>query len=84
MPREAAIRLQRRRTALALAALLMPASAAAYALGLWRIAADLNLTGEFAIAKGIFSHWQSWIAVGAGVQAAAVTLSRYGHRQAEP
>jgi hypothetical protein len=59
------------------AVLMTPAALAAYALGLWRIAADLNWTGEFAITRGIFSHWQVWIAVGILIQATGVTLARY-------
>lgn len=80
LPRLAQVRRRLRRTALGLAALMIPASVAAYALGFWRIAADLNLTGEFAISKGLFSHWQVWIALGAAIQGSAVSLSRYGRR----
>jgi hypothetical protein len=82
LPRLAQVRRRLRRAALGLAALMIPASLAAYALGFWRIAADLNLTGEFAISQGLFSHWQVWIAMGAAIQGAAMTLSRYG-RSAE-
>jgi hypothetical protein len=80
VPRLSEVRRRLRRTALGLAALMIPASLAAYALGFWRIAADLNLTGEFAISRGLFSHWQVWIALGAAIQGAALTLSRYGRR----
>jgi hypothetical protein len=72
-----------RKLAVLLAALMTPASAAAYALGLWRLGADLDITGRFAISKGLFSHWQVWIASGAAIQAAAMTLSRYGHAEDE-
>ena len=34
----------------------------ALALACWRIAADLNWTGSFAISSGLFSHWQAWLA----------------------
>ena len=80
VPRLAHLRRRLRRAALGLAALMIPASLAAYALGFWRIAADLNLTGQFAISQGLFSHWQVWIALGAVIQGAAMTLSRYGRR----
>ncbi len=80
VPRLAEVRRRLRRTALGLAALMIPASLAAYALGFWRIAADLNLTGQFAISQGLFSHWQVWIALGALIQGTAMTLSRYGRR----
>jgi len=80
VPRFAHLRRRLRRAALGLAALMIPASLAAYALGFWRIAADLNLTGQFAISQGLFSHWQVWIALGAAIQGAALSLSRYGRR----
>jgi hypothetical protein len=43
-----------------------------------RIASDLELARSFAVPRGLFSHWQVWIAVGAGIQAFAMTLGRYG------
>lgn len=63
------------------AALLGPASLMAFALGCWRLGADLNLTGQFAISRGLFSHWQVWLALGAGMQVAATILSRYANRR---
>jgi hypothetical protein len=66
-----------RRLALALGALLIPAALMAYVLGFWRLASDMGLSGEFAIA-GLFSHWQVWIAIGVVVQGAASVLNRYG------
>ena len=68
-----------RKFALLLAALMTPASVAAYALGCWRIGSDLDIAGKFVISKGLFSHWQVWIATGAAIQTAAMSLSRYGH-----
>jgi len=72
----------RRRTnqrfALAVAALLTPAAAMALILGLWRIAADLNWTGSFAISSGLFSHAQVWLAAAALLQLCAHLLNRYG------
>jgi hypothetical protein len=67
-----------RRTAGAAGALLTPASVAALALGFWRLAADLDLTGQFAITGGLFSHWQVWIGLAVILQTCASRLSRYG------
>jgi hypothetical protein len=67
-----------RRLALALSALLTPAAVMASVLGLWRLAADMRWTGEFAIASGLFSHWQVWLAFAAFLQYVAWALNRYG------
>src|SRR4029078_12602243 len=80
LPRLTQVRRRVGQTALGLAALMIPASVAAYALGFWRVAADLNLTGEVPLSQGLFSHWQVWIALGAAIQASAMSLSRYGRR----
>ncbi|MBI4876458.1 MAG: hypothetical protein HY822_17625 [Acidobacteria bacterium] len=77
-PRIKRRRSARRRLALALAALLTPAALMAFALAFWRFGADMNWTGRFAIAEGIFSHWQVWVAMGAAVQVCAMALNRYG------
>jgi hypothetical protein len=63
--------------ALALAALLTPAAVLATVLGLWRIAADLNWTGSFAISTGLFSHWQVWLGMAILLQLCAHLLNRY-------
>ncbi|MGA2326475.1 MAG: hypothetical protein ABSH05_09325 [Bryobacteraceae bacterium] len=60
------------------AALLTPAAVMALALGVWRLSSDLNWTGEFAISRGLFSHWQVWIAVAGLLQTCASILNRYG------
>jgi hypothetical protein len=60
------------------AALLTPAAVMALALGVWRLGADLNWAGEFAISRGLFSHWQVWIAVAGLLQTCASILNRYG------
>jgi hypothetical protein len=65
-------------TALAAAALLTPAALVASVLALWRIAADLNFTNRFAIASGLFSHWQVWLAAAAALQVCSRVLNRYG------
>lgn len=67
-----------RRTAALCAALLTPVALMALALGGWRLAADMELTGEFAIREGIFSRWQAWVAIGVAVQFAAFLLGRIG------
>jgi len=65
------------RLALAVAALLTPAAAVTTLLALWRVAADLNWTGSFAISAGFFSHWQVWLAASALLQFCARVLNRY-------
>jgi hypothetical protein len=71
-----------RRVALALSALMTPAAVMASVLGLWRLTADMKLTGEFGIATGLFSHWQVWMVFAALLQGGAWILNRYGHDQA--
>jgi hypothetical protein len=61
-----------------IAALLTPAAAMALILGVWRIGSDLKWTGEFAITRGVFSHWQVWIAVAGVLETCAYILRRYG------
>ncbi|MFB3779608.1 MAG: hypothetical protein ACE141_18460 [Bryobacteraceae bacterium] len=73
--------------ALALGAVLTPASAMAAALAFWRLGSDLNWTGQFAISRGLFSHWQVWLAVAVLLQLGASVLNRYGRgggREAMP
>ena len=69
-----------RRIALASAALLTPVAVMAFALGVWRIAADLKLTGPFAIESGPLSNWQPWIALGILLEASAVLLVKFAGR----
>jgi hypothetical protein len=69
-----------RRVALGTAALLGPVSVMAFVLGGWRLGADLNITGQFAISSGLFSHWQVWLALGAALQAASTVLYRFATR----
>ncbi len=68
-----------RRVALALAALLTPGALMACVLALWRLAADLRWTSDFAISSGLFSHWLVWIGVAVILQFLAIRLNRYGH-----
>ncbi len=65
-----------RALAVAMASVLSPASVMAIVLGFWKLGADMNITGEFAISGGIFSHWQVWIAIGIVLQAAAIIISK--------
>jgi hypothetical protein len=69
---------QNRRLALAAAALMTPAALMAGVLGVWRIGADLKWTSGFAIASGLFSHWQVWLGVAFVLQLCAHILNRYG------
>jgi hypothetical protein len=71
-------RRKNRRVALAIAAILPPTAFSAAVLALWRIAADMNWAGSFAIASGIFSHWQVWLACAVVLQLCARALNRYG------
>jgi len=71
-------RRKNRHVALAMASLLTPAAVMAFVLGLWRLVADLKVTGEFPITSGIFSHWQVWVTAAALLQLCALVLNRYG------
>jgi hypothetical protein len=66
-----------RQVASAIGTLLMPAVLMAYVFGIWRLASDLGMAGEFGI-SGIFSHWQVWIALAALMHIASASLNRYG------
>jgi hypothetical protein len=69
-----------RRFAAGLAGLLTPAAVLTAAVAAWGIAADLNLTGRFAISAGPFSHWEVWLAMAAALQFCAQLLNRYAKR----
>jgi hypothetical protein len=66
-----------RQVASAIGTLLIPVTLMAYVLGIWRLASDLGMAGEFAI-SGLFSHWQVWIAAAAALHIASASLNRYG------
>jgi ABC-type amino acid transport system permease subunit len=66
-----------RQVASAIGALLIPVALMAYVLGIWRLASDLGMAGEFAI-TGLFSHWQIWIAVAVALHIGSASLNRYG------
>jgi hypothetical protein len=55
----------------------------ALALGTWRMGTDLGITGEFAISRGLFSHWQVWFALAGLLQTGASVLNRYGRKRRE-
>jgi len=75
---------QIRRLALGVALLLQPPFLAAAALAFWRFGSDLGWTGEFVIASGPLSHWQTWLAIAVLFQACAITLNRYGSARPLP
>src|ERR1700722_14477399 len=66
-----------RQVASAIGTLLVPVTLMAYILGIWRLASDLGMAGEFAI-SGLFSHWQVWLAVAAMLHIGSASLNRYG------
>lgn len=68
------------RVALAFASLLVPAVLVAWVLAVWRLGSDLRLFEDFAISKGLFSHWQVWVAIAASLNMLVVALNRYGKR----
>jgi hypothetical protein len=77
-PKPAVKRARNGRIALGIAALLTPGALAALVLAIWRLGADLNLTGSFAIPSGLFSHWQVWMGAAVLLQVCALALNRYG------
>ena len=68
-----------RHVALAFAALLWPGVLTSYVLGIWRLAADLGMAGGFGIERGVFSHWQTWLALAVVLNLMAISLNRYGN-----
>jgi len=60
------------------AALLTPIALMALALGVWRLSVDLNPAGHFPISRGLFSHWQVWIAMAGLLWTCASLLNRRG------
>ncbi len=64
----------------AAATLLTPISIACVLMGVWKVGSDMEWAEPFAIESGIFSHFQVWFALGAGAQAAAWKLARFGRR----
>ena len=77
-PKVAKKRRKNQRMALVAAAMLTPASLVALAMGLWRLAADLNWTSAFVIRGGLFSNWLVWVVAAILLQLCAHVLNRYG------
>ncbi len=67
-----------RRAAILTSAFLTPLAVMAFVLACWRVAADLNWTGSFAIPTGFFSHWQIWMGAAVLLQLCSRALNRYG------
>jgi hypothetical protein len=63
------------------AAFLTPLALTQGVLAFWRLGADLDFLGDFFISSGVFSHWQVWLALAIGTQAASVSLNRWLRNQ---
>jgi len=61
-------------------ALLTPAALVAFAMGLWRVSADLDWASAFPIAGGFFSHWQVWIALSIALKILSSALLAWDSR----
>ena len=70
-----------RRVAMAFASFLTPAAVMAAVLGIWRLAEDPHWASDFAIRKGLFSHWQVWFGFAALLQTGSYLLNRMGERR---
>lgn len=68
----------RRRLALLAGSLLTPMSVMAGGLAMWRLGSDMKWAGEFAISRGVFSHWQVWLVMALALELCAYGLNRYG------
>lgn len=49
---------------------------AAGVLGVWRLGTDVGWTQDFVISTGVWSHWQVWLALAAGLNAGASFVLR--------
>ncbi|MFN7996172.1 MAG: hypothetical protein U0Q18_21355 [Bryobacteraceae bacterium] len=74
-------RRKNRRLALAFASFLTPAALMTAIFGIWRLAADLQWAGNFAIRNGLFSHWQVWLVSAGALQTGSHYLNRYGRSE---
>src|SRR5438045_3508358 len=77
-PRIKKITGKNRNAALAIAALVTPATLLAFVLAFWRMSSDLGFTSAFPITSGLFSHWQVWLAIAVVAQFLTTALNRYG------
>jgi hypothetical protein len=48
--------------ALAVSSLLTPCALIAFTLMFWNIAADMRWSTTFFVSRGLFSHWEVWLA----------------------
>lgn len=64
------------------AEVLGPAAVLAAVMALWRIGADLHVTGPFFLTEGVMSHWQIWFVIAAALQVKGVWLRRWSRRAA--
>lgn len=60
----------------ALSSFLTLLAVACFILGTWILCAGLGWAGAFVVEKGLFSHWQIWMAVGIAAQLCSFRLSR--------
>ncbi len=72
------------RIALLVASLLTLVAICLFAMGVWRLTEDVDLTGDFVFADGFLSHWQVWLAAAAALQYAAWKLTRYAKQSRTP
>src|SRR3954449_11202034 len=75
-----ALRMNRNTVAPLFRYLLKPVALLAYVLAGWRMGADMNWTGEFFISKGLFSHWQVWLALAIATQVTAAHLAPHADK----
>jgi hypothetical protein len=80
-PRVNRQRRKNRRVAMAFASFLTPAAVMAAALGIWRLAEDPHWAADFAIRRGLLSHWQVWFAFAGLLQTGSHFLNRYGRTE---
>lgn len=69
---------------------VMRVSAAAYALAVWRLAADMSIASGLGL-QGFFSHWQLWMALavtaqfwGRNISRRTVQIARMAHARLDP
>jgi len=56
--------------------LLKAAATVCFVVGVWILSAGLRWAGAFVVERGLFSHWQVWMACGVAAQLAAFRLNR--------
>jgi hypothetical protein len=58
------------------AGFLTLAAVACFALGAWKLLADLGWAGNFVWDRGLLSHWQIWMAGAVAAQLVSFRLAR--------